>query len=65
MTGPHNKGHDLSTVPLETVEAREGILDTVCTEHIGNLAEEAVPVISNLAHVYTLAQINATLAHVA
>ena len=61
---PHNKASEVSTEPLKSLEAREGILDAVGTEHIGNLAEEAVPVISNLAHVYTLAQTRATLAHV-
>ncbi len=41
-------------VPVGGVEAREGILDAVCAQHIGNLAEQAVPVVSNLGHVYTL-----------
>lgn len=43
-------------LPLEGVETREGILDAVRTQHICNLAEKAMPVISNLGHVYTLAR---------
>ena len=43
-------------LPLEGVEAREGVLYAIYTQHIRNLAEQAMPVTSNLGHIYTLAR---------
>lgn len=43
-------------VPVGSTKAWERILDAVGAQHISNLAEEAVPVIPELGHVYTLAK---------
>ena len=43
-------------VPSISSEARKGILHPLSAQHICNLAEEAVPVISHSAWVYTLAK---------
>lgn len=44
------------------MEAWEGVLHPLRAQHICNLAEEAMPIISHTANVYTLAKQGATLA---
>jgi hypothetical protein len=46
----------MQALPLEGVEAREGVPHAMRTQHIRNLAEKAMPVVSNLGHIYTLAK---------